>query len=142
VKIRRESLSFWICLIGFLMGVIYTTGAGLYFLDIVDHFVTNIAILTVGILECIMIGWIYGTERLRAYINSVSNFQIGKWWDICIKYITPLILLGLLIFQIYTEFTTPYEGYPTWALAVGWIMVVVPLILAFLIPQKKVSISD
>lgn len=141
-KIRREKLSFWVCTIGFLLGIIYTTGAGLYFLDIVDHFVTNIAILTVGILQCVMIGWVYGTRRLRRYINRVSNFQIGRWWDVCIKYVTPLILLSLLIFQLYTEFTTPYEGYPFWALMVGWAAVLVPLVIAFLIPQAEVLIDD
>ncbi len=141
-KIRREVIAFWSCLTGLLGGIIYTTGAGLYFLDIIDHFVTNIAILTVGILQCIMIGWVYGPKRLRRYVNTVSNVHLGRWWDICIKYITPLILGALLIFQIYTEFTVPYGGYPTWALVVGWGFVLVPLILAFLIPQSEVLISD
>jgi neurotransmitter:Na+ symporter, NSS family len=141
-SIKREKIAFWTCLLGFLLGILYVTGAGLYFLDIVDHFVTNIAILSVGILQCIMIGWVYGPDRLRRYVNVVSKLHIGKWWDICIKYITPLILLVLLIYQIYTEFTTPYEGYPTWALLVGWAFVIIPLIVAFLIPQSEVLLQD
>jgi NSS family neurotransmitter:Na+ symporter len=141
-EIKREKLSFWICLVGCVLGIIYVTGAGLYLLDIVDHFVTNISILAVGIMQCVMVGWIYGPARLRRYINRVSNVKIGKWWDYMIKYLTPAILLSLLVYQIYTEFTTPYGDYPTWALAIGWAFVIIPLLLSWLIPQSEVIIDE
>jgi len=66
-----------VCLLGFVAGIIYTTRAGLYFLDIIDHFITNFSLVAVGILECIIIGWIFGAKRLREFFNTVSDFKIG-----------------------------------------------------------------
>ena len=54
-----------LCVLGFLAGIIYTTNAGLYFLDVVDHFVTNISLIVIGILECVAVGWIFGAEKMR-----------------------------------------------------------------------------
>jgi NSS family neurotransmitter:Na+ symporter len=119
------------CLFGLLVGLIFTTGAGLYWLDIVDHWMNNYGLVVVGFLECIAIGWFYGTKKLREYINEVSDFQIGWWWDLFIKWITPLVLGWALVANVVEEFKTPYEGYPTWALiAGGWSVVALIIIVA------------
>jgi len=115
------------------------TGAGLYFLDIIDHFVINFVILGVGILECIAVGWVFGAHKIREYFNSVSSFKIGRWWEISIKYITPTVLITIFVLQIINEIKTPYGGFPLWAILVGVGAVLVPLIISFLIPQKKVE---
>mmetsp|Transcript_7645 Transcript_7645/g.10004 ORF Transcript_7645/g.10004 Transcript_7645/m.10004 type:complete len:671 (-) Transcript_7645:438-2450(-) len=51
-----------VCTMGFLCGVMYSTDAGLYFLDVVDFYVNFIMIL-VGMLECVAVGWFFGLER-------------------------------------------------------------------------------
>ncbi len=117
------------CLAALSLGIIYTTRAGLYFLDIVDHFVTSYNLLLVGIFQTILAGWLYGAEKLRRYINQVSDWQVGKWWNISIKYIIPLVLITLLVTQFSKDIKIPYEGYPTWALGIGWAIVIVPLLL-------------
>jgi len=136
---KREIIAAIVCLLGFVAGIVYTTGAGLYFLDIVDHFITNFSLVAVGILECIIIGWIFGAKRLREFFNTVSDFKIGVWWDISIKFITPIVLIVILVMQLIKELSAPYEGYPNWAICLGWSVVAVPLIISFLIRQKKVK---
>lgn len=138
-KMKKQNIALVVCVLGFLAGIIYTTNAGLYFLDVVDHFVTNVSLIVIGILECIAIGWIYGAEKMRKYVNKVSEMKIGKWWDITIKYITPIALAVILAIQLKAEFVENYGGYPDWAILVGWLFVLVPLVIAFLIPQKKVK---
>lgn len=139
LKVRREIIALVVCILGFLAGIIYTTNAGLYFLDIVDHYITNVSLIVIGILECIAVGWIFGANKMRAYINKVSDFKVGPWWDICIKYIIPVSLAVVLALQLKAEFMENYSGYPDWAVLVGWLFVLIPMVIAFLIPQKKVK---
>ena len=139
IKIRRELIAFIVCLLGLLSGIIFTTNAGLYFLDVIDHFVNSYTLIAVGILECIAVGWVFGAEKLRVYVNKVSDIKIGKWWNFMIKYAVPVILAVTVIIQLTKEFAAPYENYPQWAIWLGWISVIVPFIVAFLIPQKAVK---
>ena len=130
IKPNRERISFVVCSVAFLLGIIFTTGAGLYFLDIVDHFITSFGLVLVGIFECIAIGWIYGADKLRNYVNGVSKYKIGRWWNLSIKFVIPLVLIILLVTQFMQELASPYEGYPSWALSIGWASVIIPLVIA------------
>jgi len=107
----------------FIVGLFFTTGAGLYWLDIVDHFMNNFGLALVGLAECLIIGYGFGTERFRRYINSISEIKIGRWWDFLIKVVTPLILAVSTILVITEEIRRPYAGYPQWALILGgWVL--------------------
>ena len=142
IKVKREYVALIVCILGFLAGTIYTTNAGLYLLDIVDHFVTNFSLIVIVILECIAVGWIFGAAKMRDYINKVSDFKIKSWWEVAIKYIIPIALAIILAMQLKAEFAENYGNYPDWAIAVGWLFALVPLVVAFLIPQKAVKASS
>ncbi|MEO0824379.1 MAG: sodium-dependent transporter [Cyanobacteria bacterium J06635_15] len=124
---RVEQVSIGVCLVGLMAGIIYTTQAGLYFLDIVDHFITHYSAMLIAISQSILGGWIYGAEALRRYINSVSDWPVGRWWSISIKFVAPVVLTALLGTQLTTDLRTPYEGYPTWALGIGWLIVLITI---------------
>jgi len=141
-KMKKKYIALIVCVLGVLAGLIYTTNGGLYFLDVVDHFVTNVNLIVIGILECIAVGWIFGAEKMRTYINKVSDFKIGQWWNLTIKYIIPIALAVILALQLKAEFAENYGGYPDWAILIGWLFVLIPLVIAFLIPQKKVKASS
>jgi len=112
------------CVVGFAGGLLFTTGAGLYYLDIVDHFVTHIALPLIGLLQCLLVAYVLRAPVLREHVNGVSDFRIGRWWDICIGVITPVVLTVLFVTYLYESVTEPYEGYPTPSLFVGgWAVV-------------------
>jgi NSS family neurotransmitter:Na+ symporter len=140
-KVSQERTTAWFCLFGFASGLIFTTGAGLYWLDIVDQWMNNYGLVIVGLAECVMIGWFYGTKKLKAYINEVSDFRVGWWWDLFIKWVTPLVLGFSLVVTLVQEFKAPYGGYPTWALVVGgWLVVVLILVVAAIVtslPERR-----
>jgi neurotransmitter:Na+ symporter, NSS family len=136
-NISTKKIALGVCSLAFVLGIIFTTGAGLYFLDIVDHFVTNFGLVLVGIFQCLAVGWAYGAKNLREYINSTSKWKLGAWWDISIKYVTPIILIVLVVLQFLKELEAPYESYPSWALAIGWGAVIIPLLIAIWLAFKK-----
>ncbi len=137
--LKIPKVAFAVCLVGFLAGILYTTRAGLYFLDIVDHFVTNYNLVLVGICQCLLIGWIYGAEKLRREINEASNWKLGKWWNWMIKYVIVIVLAILLGTQFHSDISSAYEGYPAWALTIGWLVVLIPfaLFIGSIIKDKK-----
>ena len=71
-----------------------------YILDIVDAYVGNIVIAGIGFIEVVLISYIYGTKELRQQANEFSDFKVGKWWDILLKYFTPLLLGAVVVTNI------------------------------------------
>ncbi|HOO57344.1 MAG TPA: sodium-dependent transporter [bacterium] len=122
----------------FIIGVIYTTNAGLYWLDIIDYYFTSYGLALVGILECIVLGYVYGTRRIREHVNKTSDFKIGIWWDICIKYITPAMLIWMFIQTARELISNPYSGYPAWAQCVGgWGLLIFMIVFAIVLSLFK-----
>ena len=124
----KQRLVTLLCIIGFLGSIIFSTRAGLYWLDITDHFLTHYGLVAVGIAECILVGWLFDIKKLRAHINGVSSTQLGIWWEHLIRYFIPFVLTAIVAWDIYQEVTTPYEGYSWMALAgigLGWIVATV-----------------
>lgn len=115
--------------IGFLGGMIFTTRAGLLWLDIVDHFVTHYGIIIATILECFLVGWIFKAKKLREHINHCGVWELKKWWwDVSVKVAAPLILVGLLLTTIFEEIAAPYGNYSRLATIVigrDWILITV-----------------
>jgi NSS family neurotransmitter:Na+ symporter len=125
IPIKREVITYIICSLALFVGLLFCTDAGLYWLDIVDHHINNFGLTIFGLVECIAIGWLYGAKRIRKFINENSDFEIGRWWDVCVKYITPIILFFMVANTLFERIKTPYEGYPQWALFLGgWSVVI------------------
>lgn len=109
----RKSVISVLSILGFLGGLVFATQAGLYWLDIVDHFLTQYGLVLAAIFECIILGYVYKTKVLRQHINHYSAWNLKKWWwDASIKIITPLVLIVLLISSLVKELSAPYGDYP------------------------------
>ena len=135
--LRRKPLITAISILGFLGSIIFTTQAGLLWLDIVDHFLTHYGLVVVGIFECILVGWCFRLKVLRNHINKISSVKLGIWWDILIKYFVPLVLGIILFGDLYNELRKPYGGY-SWAslVLIGRDWVLLTLIAAFIIASR------
>ncbi len=124
-----------LCIAGFLGSLIFTSRAGLYLLDITDHFITNYGLVAGGLLECVLAGWILKASVLRHHINRQGS-AVPRLWDWLIRYTTPLMLLFLLYLSLSGDLDKNYGGYPTDQLilfGVGWMLIclVAALALAF-----------
>lgn len=143
---NRKKVVTWICVLGFVASIAFATNAGLYLLDIIDNFINNYGIVVIGLLEAFVIGWIIKPDTIRNHTNSVSYFNIGKWWDITIKYITPAILAIMLISSLINEIKSPYGGYQmAELLTYGWGIVGLGIIGSLLIskaPWKNKNLEN
>ncbi|MCF7872845.1 MAG: sodium-dependent transporter [Candidatus Omnitrophica bacterium] len=108
---RRKTVVSVLCITGFLGSIIFTTQAGINWLDIVDHFLTQYGLILGAIFECIVIGWFFKVNKLRGHINHYSGWKLPIFWNLCIKVISPLVLVAILISSLAEEFSQSYGGY-------------------------------
>lgn len=59
-----------VCLFCFLIGLLFTTGAGEYWLKMFDSFAGTIGLVVVALLEMIAVIYVYGHEK---YVNFMRN---------------------------------------------------------------------
>ncbi len=140
-KLSRNSVVLVLCGLGFLGSTIFTMSSGLYWLDIVDHFLNNFGLLAIGLLEAIAIAWFLGTKRICNHVNMGGTFHIGRYWSICLRFIIPIVLIAMLVLAVIKDVSTPYEGY-SWTALIGigivWFgLIVIAAIAMSVIAQKR-----
>lgn len=113
---RTGTIAF-LCIFGFCGGLPFCAGAGLYWLDIVDHWVAEYSIVLIVIAQCLLFGF-YGKQQLC----SVLGLE-GRASSIIIKIyfgaIIPLLLVLAFIGSFINDLVRPYQNYPTIPLLVG-----------------------
>ncbi|MBN2095984.1 sodium-dependent transporter [Candidatus Peregrinibacteria bacterium] len=137
---KRARILFVLCLVGFLIGLLFVTKAGLYWLDIVDHWMNSYGLVGVGLAEALILTFLLGTRKLRDELNANTIRPVGLIWELSLWFITPVALTITIILSLKTEFTIPYEGYPTTALALGgWGVWSLTILVAMLLQKDKMK---
>jgi len=128
-----------VCIVAFLIGLIFTTQGGLYWgPDILDRAVSFYGLLITGALACLVVGWGFGAKKLRENLNETSDFKVGAWWDWMIKIVIPAALIFVVIYGGFMkDIAEPYGGYPLWAASMIWVVLGVTLILSFVLAAIK-----
>lgn len=135
--VSRSLLNILFLIIGIGAGIIYTTKAGLYWLDIIDYFMSNFGLIIVGLMEVIFCGYLFKLKIFKEHCNKVSEIKIGIWWDICIKIIIPIMLFILLISELIKRLKAPYGNYP-WNVEIwGWLTLFGFYLLSIIISRTK-----
>ena len=132
--INRKMLATVLCFLGFAGSLLFTTNGGLFWLDIVDHFINNYGLVVAGLLECIVVGWFFNLDIIRKHLNKVSRIQLGTWWNWTIKLFLPLFLAVILLNQLIEELFTAYNDY-SWAslISIGWSWIAITLLVSFIL---------
>ncbi|MCA8940685.1 MAG: sodium-dependent transporter, partial [Planctomycetes bacterium] len=139
--LNRKMVSAMFCLLGWLVGMAFCFPVGLSLLDISDHYLSDFGLLIMGLIQCIAIGWFYGAKKIRKHINKVSERRVTVFWEFCIKYLTPAVLLFLLYWQFKKEFADLYEDYPDWMYVVGIGWLVLGLVIAIFLTNAKPTVK-
>ncbi|MFH4893967.1 sodium-dependent transporter [Vibrio sp. Y42_MX_L11] len=116
---------------GFVVSMAFATNGGLLLLDLVDHFANNVGIMVGGLVEIVLMAWLLKrVPEVRNYVNERSDFSIGQWFEICLRFVTPIMLAIILATKLYALFTEGYGGYD---LTVGWALIVALFIFGLVI---------
>ena len=140
-KMDKHKTTLGMCIIGLVLGLIYTTGAGLAWLDIVDYFINSYTLILTGILEVIVIGWCFKTSKVLDEVNrNTVKFRMPMWWfNTSIKYIAPVVLTALFIWNLVTLIRNgglygAADGYSLASNIIGgWLVMALSVISGFII---------
>jgi SNF family Na+-dependent transporter len=133
-SLKKILVRFVFCMIFFLFGLCMTAEGGFYILIIINEYIGGYPLLTVGLLQVIVVPWFYGTQQLTKDIEAMVG-EKPKWIWIALtiswKFICPFMLALILILTMaFPGGPLQVNGYviPGYGLAVGWIIVSIPLL--------------
>jgi len=90
--------------VGIVCGLIYVTEGGLNWLGTIDGFVNGTwGIAFLGLLECVVLGWLYRVDTLRRHANERSDWCLGRWWNYAIRIFIPIILGTLFLWSLFDD---------------------------------------
>ncbi|XP_076436470.1 sodium- and chloride-dependent GABA transporter 1-like [Babylonia areolata] len=119
---RRPVVTAVFCFVFLLVSLPFVTRGGMYIFQLTDWFVATVSIISIGVLECVVVGWIYGTEAfgddIYLMLGKRPSFLLCLFW----KYITLFLLLVLLTIT-FLNYTPPTLGdyvYGPGGTAFGW----------------------
>ena len=81
-------------------------GEGSSLLDFFDFISNSVIMPIVEILTCLMFGWLVKENILAREIKESSAFKLEKAWTIMIKFIAPVLIAIILIWNV-----LPYLGF-------------------------------
>ncbi|XP_013413993.1 sodium- and chloride-dependent GABA transporter ine [Lingula anatina] len=119
---RKELLVLVVCVISFLIGLIYITQGGIYFFRLVDAYAAGISLMYLAFFEVVAIVWIYGANRLARNVKEMTGNYPYMYFRVCWWSFAPLLILAIWIFGWvkYKPITYGNYIYPDWAIGLGW----------------------
>ncbi len=137
--IKPKKVTITVCIIAGIISLLFVTQAGLAWLDIVDNWANSFNLIIIGVLECIAIGWTFNLRKVLKEVNkNTKRFRTPYWWFAAsVKFISPVLLAALFIWNIVTLFVqsggTYNPDYPIWAqIAAGWAVTILVFASGFI----------
>ncbi|XP_060064335.1 uncharacterized protein LOC132544711 [Ylistrum balloti] len=127
------------CTVLMALGLLFTSQAGLYLTHLVSSVVCRLDLFMVTLIECIVLTWLYGTQRLSNNVADMTGSVDSPWWKITWQFFTPLSILALLVLTIVVDSRLTYKAYmyPDWTTPIGWIFT---FILILPIPLEMIRV--
>ena len=129
----RKKTATILAVIGCAFSLILTTGISSYLVGIIDSFVNQFGILLLIGIQCIIFAWYYGVDKFLPALNEYSTFKVGKLWSFIIKYLLPVVLIGIWIVGIINLFATAKQ----FELIIDMIIIISVMVLAFILTKVK-----
>ncbi|KAG0718883.1 Sodium-dependent neutral amino acid transporter B(0)AT3 [Chionoecetes opilio] len=117
-RVRKEILTGCVCLSSLLIGLIFCTGAGEYWLGMFDTFAGSMGLIVIAFFECIVISYVYGHKKFSADIEKMIGEWPGWYWQATWRFISPLTIFTIVVASVYHRITNP-PTYPAWNAELG-----------------------
>ncbi|XP_057682878.1 sodium-dependent neutral amino acid transporter B(0)AT2-like isoform X1 [Corythoichthys intestinalis] len=155
---NKTKLTVFGCLVGFLIGLLFTQRCGNYFVMMFDDYSATLPLIIVVVFENFSVSWLYGADRFLDDIEAMLGWRPSVAYKYLWKYICQLAMLALLAattirmfmkaptYMVWnedkrSELPVPYPG---WALAVLALLIIfamlpVPLGFFYTLVRDKIS---
>ncbi|OWF44595.1 sodium-dependent proline transporter-like [Mizuhopecten yessoensis] len=141
---KKSFVILFVCIFCFLLGLPITTSGGMYWLQLLDHYVGSWSLLVIGLTELMVINLIYGINRFLSDIEVMQGYRPSIWWKICWLGISPAGMVFILVFSFvdYSPITYDAYVYPAWAEALGWLLslcsiIFIPIVIIYKISKEN-----
>lgn len=109
--LKPSLVAIGISVVGFSIGIMYTTPGGQFLLDFFDFYGASFVVLVLAVFEVVTFAWIYGVGRLCRDIEFMLGRKTGLYWRICWGIVTPILLIAILLYHIITYEAFTSGGY-------------------------------
>ncbi|XP_054009964.1 sodium-dependent nutrient amino acid transporter 1-like [Hylaeus anthracinus] len=141
-KVSHWKLVLLVSSMGFLVSLIYITPGGQWFITLVDYYGGTFVAIIVGLLEMVTIFWIYGVTNFLNDMEFMLGSRPSWYWRFCWAFITPVLMIVILVYTIVTYEPPTYDSapFPAYAYVIGWLLLAVgvSLIVGFIL-QKLIA---
>uniref|UniRef100_A0A914IAH5 Transporter n=1 Tax=Globodera rostochiensis TaxID=31243 RepID=A0A914IAH5_GLORO len=138
IPLSKPILAAILCTSACMIGLVFTTQAGQYWVSLFDQFAGSYALMCVAFFEIIAVIYVYGCDRFVRDLQYMTNEPVGLYWTITWRFISPVIMVVIFVASVFKSFsdvpkysaydsTTTHQHnvpYPTWALFIAFGLVV------------------
>ncbi|KAH8413102.1 hypothetical protein KR009_007938 [Drosophila setifemur] len=149
VRQHKCKLTLCGCLFFFSVSTIMCTNAGMFIVQLFDWYSSAIAVIVICLVEIIMVSWIYGIKNFMLDVEFMRGKRPSWYWRILWQWVTPLVLVFILVMSIVFMRTITYNkiSYPLWAIMIGWASFVssvmfIPIYIVYIMIRKRATMCD
>merc|ERR1740128_1588556 len=102
-----------VCTLSFLIGLIFCTGSGEYWLKTFDAFAGTIGLVVIGFFEIVVVTYVYGYEKFCDDIENMTGSRPGLYWTVCWRFLAPALIVIIFIANIVSQIRNP-PTYTIW----------------------------
>ncbi|KAM3596471.1 uncharacterized protein V6R79_015022 [Siganus canaliculatus] len=102
-----------ICLVSFLVALIFTIRSGNYWVEVFNSYVGSVPLLIIAFFEIIGVVYIYGMKRFSDDIVFMTGSRPNIFWKVCWMFISPALLLVVFVAYVIVQ-AQEHPFYPAW----------------------------
>uniref|UniRef100_A0A2P2I201 Sodium-dependent neutral amino acid transporter B(0)AT3-like n=2 Tax=Hirondellea gigas TaxID=1518452 RepID=A0A2P2I201_9CRUS len=136
-RVRKEVLTGAVCGVSLLIGLIFCTGAGEYWLMLFDTFAGSMGLIFIAFFETMVVSYVYGHKRFTDDIEKMIGERPGLYWQAMWRFVAPVTVFTIVVTSIVYKIIYPPEYsaykrelgmgvkelYPPWAMGVAFMLV-------------------
>ncbi|XP_051991808.1 sodium-dependent neutral amino acid transporter B(0)AT3-like [Xyrauchen texanus] len=109
----KELFTALICVVCFLVALIFTLGSGNYWLEIFNSYVGSVPLLVIAFFEIVGVVVFYGMKQFSDDIEYMTGRRPNIFWRVCWMGISPVMLIVVLVAYVIVQ-VQKHPTYPAW----------------------------
>uniref|UniRef100_A0AAV2K8I9 Transporter n=1 Tax=Knipowitschia caucasica TaxID=637954 RepID=A0AAV2K8I9_KNICA len=102
----KEALTGIVCLVSFLIALIFSLHSGDYWLALFDGYAGSVPLLIIAFCEMVSVVYIYGIDRFNKDIEFMIGHKPNIFWQATWRVVNPLIVLVNFIFYLVSKISS------------------------------------